>query len=278
MRLKRYFTVLLSLSLIILIFNSCKKGEKKQIPPKANIIQSNKGPELKVFPVPTPYEVTDVITKAGISFDQDILNPISNSKKYLTTQAQALNIGVYGTDLSYANVFNNGLLVREYFDAIKSLSDELGLTLLFTDDFLQRIDNNINNTDSLYKIATESYYKTYSYLVDRGKSDVASVVLTGSFVEALYLALKAAETLKDPTIIYQKVAEQKFASQQLVSLLDKDASLSDMAQNVLTLIRPIDAILRQVRYINDKPVINQKSIELLRTAVYHTRQRIVNME
>ena len=277
MRLK-HISFLVMLTTFLLVFNSCKKTGKKQAQPKTIVTSTEEAPELKVFPVPTPYEVTDIITKSGVKFDSDLLNPLNNSRKYLTTKAQALNIGVYGADLSYANVFNNGDLVRQYFDVIKNLSDELGLSLLFTDDFLQRIDNNINNADSLYKIATESYYKTYSYLVDRGKSDVASTVLTGSFIEALYLAMKSAETIKDPTTIYQKIAEQKFASQQLVKLLDKDSQISDLAKEVLEILRPIDAILRKVRYEDDHPVFKVKDIELLRQAIYSTRKEIVDME
>ncbi len=270
--------ILIIAALFLLSANACKKESKVKKHPSTSIPTTQEQPQLKVFPVPTPYEVTDVITKSGVSFDPGLLNPVDNQKKYLTAKAQALNLGVYGADLSYANVFNNGMLVREYFDAIKYLSDELGLTLLFTDDFLQRIDNNINNTDSLYKIATESYYKTYSYLVDRGKSDVASVVLTGSFVEGLYLALKSAGSAKQPDLIYKKIAGQKFASQQLVNLLDKNASLSDMAEEVLSLLRPIDAILRKVKYVDDEPVYQPKDIEMLRQAVLSTRQKIITME
>ncbi len=277
MRLK-HVSVLVVLMTFLLVFSSCKKTAKKKVQPKTTISSTEETPELKVFPIPTPFEVTDIITKSGVKFDSDLLNPLNNSRKYLTTKAQALNIGVYGADLSYANVFNNGDLVRQYFDVIKALTDELGLSLLFTDDFLQRIDNNINNTDSLYKIATESYYKTYSYLVDRGKSDVASTVLTGSFIETLYLAMKSAETIKDPGTIYQKIAEQKFASQQLVNLLDKDSQVSDLAKDVLEILRPIDAILRKVRYEDDHPVFNIKDIELLRQALYSTRKEIVDME
>ena len=275
MRFKLALIILFSLTLIFTF--SCKK-EKKQPEKTVHPTINEEKPELKVFPLPTPYEVTEIITKAKVSFDKNLLNSTEKDKDYLTTKAQALNMGIYGTDLSYANVFNQSLIVKEYFNAIKYLADELGLNLLFTDDFLTRIDENINNPDSLYKIATESYYKTYSYLVDRGKSDVASVVLAGSFVEGLFLALKSAEKASDPQIIYTKVAEQKFASQQLVNLLDKHAQLSDMAREVLEEIRPIDAILRKVKYENDTPVFSTKDIEMLKTAVYKTRSKFVNLE
>ncbi len=275
MRFKPALIILFSLTLIFTF--SCKK-EKKQEEKVIHPVINEENPELKVFPLPTPYEVTEIITKAKVSFDPNLLNSIKKDKTYLTAKAQAINMGIYGTDLSYANVFNQPLIVKEYFNAIKYLADELGLNLLFTDDFLSRIDENINNPDSLYKIATETYYKTYSYLVDRGKSDVASVVLAGSFVEGLYLALKSAEKASDPQIIHTKVAEQKFASQQLVNLLDQHSQLSDMAKEVLEEIRPIDAILRKVKYQNDTPVFSTKDIEMLKTAVYKTRNKFVNME
>ena len=53
--------------------------------------------------------------------------------KYTTSDAQAINLGIYGADLSYATIFEENATSLEYLAAIKSLSAELGV-----DDVLKR--------------------------------------------------------------------------------------------------------------------------------------------
>lgn len=45
--------------------------------------------------------------KAGAKYNKNILNDVKNVDKYTSAGQQALNLGIYGADLSYTSVFNH---------------------------------------------------------------------------------------------------------------------------------------------------------------------------
>jgi hypothetical protein len=57
--------------------------------------------------IPPPMETAALLKKAGAEYDKDILNDVKNVDNYTAASKQALNLGIYGADLSYASVFNN---------------------------------------------------------------------------------------------------------------------------------------------------------------------------
>ena len=55
-------------------------------------------------------------------YNIDVLNPYDAYSKYTTNKKTALNIGVYGADLSYARMFDQIQPSVNYLSAIKKLS------------------------------------------------------------------------------------------------------------------------------------------------------------
>ncbi len=275
--MRRYLAFALFFTVLFTFF-SCKNGNKSQTAEPPAPADQLETADMQVFPMPTPYEIVDAIQKAQVPFNPDLLNSPSKISNYVSDLAKEINIGVYGADLSYVNVFGNSQLTLEYFDLIKRLSEDIGLASLFPEDFLKRIENNIENPDSLYKIATETYYKTYSYLYNRGKGDAASIVLAGAFVETLYLAGRSAEFSKKPEIIYNKIAEHRFASQQLMQILDENAKTSKDVEHIRDMVRQIDVVFRKITFVDDLPQYSDEDMKLLLSRVYQIRKVFVEME
>ncbi len=269
--------LLFALAIFSLLSLACNNKEKSTENTGQDINVTGQDKTL-VFPLPTPYEINYVIQRAKVSFNPELLNPVDNAKNYVSDLAKAVNIGIYGADLSYANVFNQSQITLEYFNVVKKLSEDIGLSTLFPDQFIQRIENNIDQPDSLYKLATETYYKTYSYLVNRGKGDVAAIILAGSFVEGVYLAGNAAKDSPMPELIYKKIAEQSFASTQLVEILKKNSRTSSDAEKVLEQIQSLDAHFRKIQYIDDQPVYNPDDMNQLIEKATEIRNSFVNLE
>jgi hypothetical protein len=57
--------------------------------------------------IPPPMETAALLKKAGAEYDKDILNDVKHVDDYTSASKQALNLGIYGADLSYASVYNN---------------------------------------------------------------------------------------------------------------------------------------------------------------------------
>src|SRR5690606_37115825 len=54
------------------------------------------------FSIPSPVEMAALIKEKGYRFDLSMLNKTENVDRYTGETRQAVNLGIYGADLSYA--------------------------------------------------------------------------------------------------------------------------------------------------------------------------------
>ena len=110
-----------------------KKVEKEQVKQIEGQIETN------VYPLPTSAEVIKMLTELEVGYIIGISNPVENSKKYFSSSTRAINLGVYGADLSYATLYNIQQEVINYLDAIRSLSNELNMSKVYNEDLYTKI-------------------------------------------------------------------------------------------------------------------------------------------
>ena len=96
------------------------------------------------YMLPSPIETASLLQKAGAEYDISILNPVMNVNKYELASTKAINLGIYGSDLSYASVFDQTQEVMFYLSCCKKLADGMGLTKAFDSKTMGRIEENIN--------------------------------------------------------------------------------------------------------------------------------------
>ncbi len=187
--------------------------------------------EVIGYPIPTSYEVVDLLNKAGAPFNIGIINPTNSVSKYVSTTDKAINLGIYGADLSYASTYNYTQSVREYLNASRQLIDELQISSTFNEDFTEKFEANIDNKDTLISLITDSFYDTYNYL-QKNEQDVTSVlVVTGSWIESVYIASQIYFTAQNKDPFVKILVNQKNSLAQLLKLLEPvkdDSSVSDI--------------------------------------------------
>ena len=61
--------------------------------------------ELSGYPIPTSFELTELIQRAGAPYILTLSNDSEKAGDYITQKDKALNLGVYGTDLCYASTY-----------------------------------------------------------------------------------------------------------------------------------------------------------------------------
>jgi hypothetical protein len=66
--------------------------------------------------------------------------------------------------LCYATTYMMKQATLDYLEASKILIDDLGIATTFNIDYAERIENNIDNRDSLIAIVTESFDDTWAYM------------------------------------------------------------------------------------------------------------------
>jgi len=163
-------------------------------------------------------ELSSLFESSGAVFRQGLLNPPDNVVDYLTSSKKALNLGVFAVDLSYSRVFEQLETAGSYFNAMQRMAEELGIPSNYFENTAQRFERNINNKDSLIKIANEVYMATDQYLKENERFGAASQVIIGGWVEAIYIACNVARTTEDFQIM-ERLAEQRYSLSNLLDML-----------------------------------------------------------
>ena len=173
----------------------------------------------RLFNVPSPIQLAGVIQKVKLPYNKDLLNDVNKYQKYTTTFKQALNLGVYGANLGYINVFEQLPDAAAYFGAIRALSKELGIMNTFNEETMKRIERNNGNKDSLLYIASVMYRESDQYLMDAERSEVGALILAGGWVESLFLLTHIQPAAEMKPEIKELVGQQKSALSNLIDIL-----------------------------------------------------------
>lgn len=222
-------TTTLTMLLLALFIVSCGGGAK-QAEENETVSKEEAFKSVTKYPLPTAFEVTKMLNKAGASYIISLNNPIENVDKYFTEKSKALNLGVYGANLSYASTYQMKQETMNYLKVSKKLIDELQITTAFNAKFAERIESNIDNKDSLILIISDSFYDTYDFLVKNGKDNISLLVMSGSWIEGLYITTQIAIVSKNNEDFLKIIANQKDPLSKLMELIEPVATDPTIAE------------------------------------------------
>lgn len=198
------------------------------------------------YAIPSPIELAQLIQRAGAKYNKDLCNDPNNVAKYSTNTIKALNLGIYGADLSYASVFDNN--TQEcilYLTCTRKLAESLGVGNAFDDRTVDRFNANTERKDSILTIISNSYMTTDEILKESQRESTSALVITGGFLEGLYLGTQLAKVTKGNTEIVNRIAEQKATMDNIAELLDvhkKDENVANVLSDIKQLKEIYDLI------------------------------------
>lgn len=215
------------------LFSGCNNPSKQketevsspELDPDKDVIK-----ELSGYPVPNSYEVTSLIYEAGVGYNLHISNGPEKAGDYITQRDKVLNLGVYAADLCYATTYMMKQGTMDYLEASKTLIDDLGISTTFNINYAERIENNIDNRDSLISIVSESFDDTWTYMVENKQDVMARLVVCGSWIEGVYLTTKVAADAEDNTAFLEALARQKSSIVELVKLLEPVKNVEEVVE------------------------------------------------
>ena len=206
-----------------------KQIEKDQAESFENQIEAN------VYPLPTSAEVIKELTDLEVGYQIGITNPVENTKKYFSSTTRAINLGVYGADLSYVTLYNIQQEVINFLNAIKSLSNELNMSKIYNEELYDKIKLNFDNKDELVKILTNAFNDTYAYLSENDQQPLALLVVGGAWVEGMYLTTHVTEAAYNDANFSKVLIEQKQSFElylEITSPFSNDPSVSDFVNKL----------------------------------------------
>jgi hypothetical protein len=241
--------------------------------------------------LPPTSEVPAMLQLSGADFNPSLVNSAGKATGYTTTTDKAaLNLGIYATDIGYLSVYDKTQDVITYLKSAEKLANHLGLNNTFGAEMQQRFQRNLNNKDSLVKIVDESMNYVNSFLKEGNRDATAALIVTGSFVEGLYVSTGLVE--KYPKDVPADVRNQTL-TQLIVSITKQEQSLDDLinilqevksdpqAQTYLTemqdLKKQFEALNldEQIRNNRGGLMINDKTLTGISAKVKQIRSRII---
>ncbi|MBN2348579.1 MAG: hypothetical protein JXJ22_07075 [Bacteroidales bacterium] len=223
--IKRIFYILIGITVLY----SCRSGGEKPQDSLLEIPDSvlNEGVlEISeevmqdiVQNISSPVEMAYLVKELGVPFSNKYLSPTDNLEDMNNSFKQAFNLGIYGADLGYLNMYNKTSIVIDYISSIKVLSDALKVGQFFDFTTLKRLAQNNQNLDSLMYISVHSFNQMDKYLRTNNRSNLSALIVAGVWMEGLYLATQVAKEAPHPQLA-ERIGDQKILLNDLILILE----------------------------------------------------------
>jgi len=215
-----------------------------------------------LFSLPSPYQLSILIKKSGVGFNEDYLNPASNYQRYTTIYSKAVNLGVYGCDMAYINIYDQVPLIASRFSIVKMIAEELELTSIFSKEMIDRIETNASNKDSLLIIMSGTYSDVDAFLKNNQRQREGSLVLAGGWVEAMYILSQMAYKTNNADLI-DRLAESRQPLENLIKILspyihdEGCRPLENLVSDLVELANEFDMIDSEFEFVEPETKANE---------------------
>ncbi len=246
--------------------------------------------------IPSPIEISFLIKETGSSYNQVYLNNPENKDKYTNSYKKALNLGVYGADLAYTNIYNKSQDGIYYLDAVTDMANGLDIGQFFDYTTLKELIKHNENLDSLLLITTSNFEKINNYLQDKNRAQISVMLLYGGWVEGLHLLNKVNRATPNPEI-KERIGEQKIMIEQLSKLLgyykfdpnvkrlltelsslkkiyDEDVKIETVEGE--TTFEIVDGAMTPVSSSSTEVIISDETVTAIENKVIELRSQIIN--
>jgi hypothetical protein len=246
---------LVSYFFIILFISSCQQtGKEDKIDEVSSIILDEEIDDINTdsertvyYRFPSPEDMLQYINREKLDYLPDLLNPHGHSKKYMGSTSQAINLGVYISELAYVIIFKKLNHASNYLDAVNYLSDELLISPKDNSALESRVKRNLNNIDSLTVISRDAYNDMVTYLANTNNEQTLALISTGAYIEALYLALNQIDEFNPDNPLIKKIFEQQYALSNLYQFLNENSGGNNT--DILAELKDVKSKLDQIKIV-----------------------------
>jgi len=192
----------------------------------------------------SPVEMAALIKSMNVPFSKKYISSLDYTDNYNTSFKKALTLGLFGCDLGYLNMYEKTTTSLNYITTIKRLADDIKVGQFFDFETLKRLATNNENIDSLIFISTYSFSKIDNYLRETNRASLSFVMVSGVWLEGLYLAAQVAKETNDKKII-EKIGEQYLLLDKLILILSnyqKDPNIKALINDLKIIDAAYDGV------------------------------------
>jgi len=210
--------------------------------------------------IPSPLEISVLLKESGKKYNSTYLNSPDNISKYNSNYQKALNLGVYGTDLGYTNIYEQNQDGVKYMSSIKNLADGLNIGQFFDIETIGRLATNSKNLDSLLLITTQNFNSINHYLQTQNRSNLSVLFLTGGWVEALNILCEVAAANPANKELQETIGEQKIILENINLLL---SFYKETDQNMAALLTDMEELKKLYDKVNITYTYSESTFEIV---------------
>lgn len=205
--------------------------------------------------IPAPLEISMLMQESGSDYDRTILSDPDNVSNYNTTYKRAINLGIYGTDLIYTNIFGKNQEGLAYMKSVKELADDLNIGQFFNLRLVGRLATNNDNLDSLMLITTQNFNAINRYLQENKRANLSILFLVGGWMEAVHINCKMAIANPEVPSLAERIGEQKIILENIMLLMsfyaETDVNINELYTDMLELKKAYTNI--EITYTHAEP-------------------------
>ena len=183
----------------------------------------------------SPIEMASLVKTLNIPFSQKYLASTKNVSNFNTSQEKAFNLGIFGCDLGYLNMYGKTMMVLDYIGAMMNLANGINVGQFFDYNTMKRLATNNQNVDSLVFVSQQSFDKMDKYLQRINRGNLSILMVSGVWIEGLYLSTQFLRERPQEKRLAESIGEQKVMLSQLILILNNFANDTYIANLVVEL-------------------------------------------
>jgi hypothetical protein len=257
------------IGLVLALFTACNSDKKSDEQAFLEGLDTAKteGPSISegvigdiLGRIPSPLEISVLLKESGKKYNGSYLNSPDNISRYNSNYQKALNLGVYGTDLGYTNIYEQNQDGVKYMSSIKNLADGLSIGQFFDIETIGRLATNSKNLDSLLLITTQNFNSINHYLQTQNRSNLSVLFLTGGWVEALNILCEVAAANPSNKELQETIGEQKIILENINLLL---SFYKESDQNMAALLTDMEELKKLYDKVNITYTYSESTFEIV---------------
>lgn len=259
-----------------LTFSACRNSEKAEdtvtdsSSENSIVINKEQISAQNVFnSIPARANIIQLISEDKIDYDPDNLNNPENASKYALENSRALNLGVYGADLSVTGAFDQTQESMVFLSCVNTLAKNLGVSTAFDQRMMDRMEAHKESRDSTLEIISQSFKKADEYLKENDRPGTSALILCGAWVEGMSVSCMIAKKNNSSNTI-KTILQQEESLKHLI-IMTEASHVNQDAQYVLEGLKKIQSGIKEA---NGKNELKLENIEGVSKDILALRKKI----
>lgn len=212
--------------LAILVLGSCGNRNKEALPvsyeepDQDELVISDEAMDEVIENIASPIEMASLLNRLDVPFSVSYLADPDKMSAYATNYEMAYYLGALSSDLGYLNMYNKTGTAINYLGTINKLAEALDIGQFFDFVKMKRLATGQNTLDSLLFVSMKSYNQMDDHLKATGRSNLSALMVSGVWLEGLYLATQVYAKSKVEEI-REVIGQQKLILNDLLIIMEK---------------------------------------------------------